>query len=395
MATEIEKITNLTKRMVEIPSVTGKYAEAVTVLDLVNSFLKGSPELISRSFESVNKETGEKFVSRLWGSNNSLLEPKLLLSGHIDVVQAESKFFQPVEKDGRLYGRGAGDMKGHAAAMIVAYKNWITEHGNSDEVGLLLTSDEEVGGFNGARYVVENGGMRPSVVFIPDGEFSFDIVDSQKAPHHFHVRALSTTKGGHVSRAFELDNPVNRILLVYAEMRKKYALATKDDEWKSTFEMTIFNTGNGEDEDRVINSANQIPQIADAWFGWRWPLEVEIGGQKPTFESGERNLKRIAKKYGVEILADGHGLGEGCYTNPEAPFVKKWKGIIEEIIDKKVGFRHMHGATDGRHFAKFGAKVLVTSAVTEGAHSNNEWVNIESLAQLAEAVYAYQQEITK
>lgn len=395
MITEIERITDLTRKMVEIPSVTGRHDEALEVLNLVDNYLEGAPGLVSQTFESTNKETGEKIVSRLWGDTNNLLNPKLLFSGHIDVVQAESDLFHVQQRDGKLYGRGTGDMKGHVAAEVISYKRWLDKNGNPNGVGLLLTSDEEVGGFNGARYVVESGGLRPSTVFIPDGEFSFDIVDSQKAPHHFHVRALSATKGGHVSKTFKLDNPVSRVLAVYAGMREKYSLATKDDEWKSTFEMTVFNTGNGEGKNKVINSANQIPQFADAWFGWRWPLEVSIDGRKATFKSGQRDLRRLAEKHGVEILNDGHGFGEGCYTNPDAPFVQKWKGIIETVMDRKVGFQHMHGATDGRHFAKFGSQVLVTSAVTGGAHSNDEWVDINSLVILAEAMYKYQAEMTK
>ena len=243
--------------------------------------------------------------------------------------------------------------------------------------------------------MAEKKHLKPSVVFIPDGEFSFDIVDSQKAPHHFHVRAESTSGGGHVSRAFELDNPVNRIISVYEEMRDKYALASPKDQWKSTFEMTVFTSGNGKDEERTVNSANQVAQWAEAWFGWRWPLEVKIDGKKATFSTGERDLIKIAKRYGVKVLADGHGMGEGCYTDPNAQFVQKWKGIIENETGKKVGFRHMHGATDGRHFAKFGSKVLVTSAVTGGAHSNREWVDLNSLVKFAKAVYNYQLEMTK
>ncbi|MEK9157834.1 MAG: M20/M25/M40 family metallo-hydrolase [Patescibacteria group bacterium] len=394
MTIESTKIVDLTRQMVEIPSVVGRYGESLEVLNLADKYLDGAPGLKSRTFERVSQKTGQKFVSRLWGSNETMLNPKVLLSGHIDVVEAERSMFKIKEKDGRLYGRGTGDMKGHVAAELVAYRRWVIEQGNPNGVGLLLTSDEEVGGENGARYIVEFEGLRPSVVFIPDGEFDFDIVDSQKAPHHFHVQALSTTKGGHVSKAFELDNPVNKILAVYQEMRQKYSLATKDDDWKSTFEMTVITTGNGEHEGRVINSANQIPEVAEAWFGWRWPVEVEIDGQMPSFDRGYEDLEEISKRHGVSILG-GHGNGEGCYTDPNAEFVKKWKVIIEDVIDKKVGFKHMHGATDGRHFALFGSQVLVTSAITGSHHKADEWIDINSLAKLSEVVYKYQVEMTK
>jgi succinyl-diaminopimelate desuccinylase len=391
MSSEHEQISELTKRLVEIPSITGRRAESQQVLDLVNEYLRNE-NVVYQQFESNG------IVSGIWGSPDTLLKPKLLLSGHIDVVEANPEQFNPVEKNGKIFARGAGDMKGHVAAMMMAYKKFVEENKSSKDISLLLTSDEEVGGFNGTRFVIEKQNLRPALVFIPDGEFSFDIVDSQKAPHHFHVKAVSKDGGGHVSKAFKLDNPVNRILNVYVEMRKKYAVASIDDEWKSTFEMTVFKTGNGDKskgQEENINSANQIPEWADAWFGWRWPLEVKIDGKKATYKSGLADLQKIARKNGVMILKDDHGKGEGCYSDPNAKFIQTWKGIIQPIVGHEVGFKHMHGSTDGRHFYTFGSEVLVTSGVTEGAHSSNEWVDIDSLVELSEAIYKYQKEMTK
>jgi len=396
MSTERDQIVNLTKSLVEIPSVTGVYDEAVRALKFVDGYLT-QENLISQTYEHVNKK-GQTIVSQLWGDKNTFLTPKLLLSGHLDVLSASQKQFVPEESDGKLYGRGAGDMKGHVASMLLAYKKWLSDNGSPRGVGLLLTSDEEEGSFDGARYVIEQAKLRPNTVFIPDGEFSFDIVDSQKAPHHFHVRARSETKGGHVSLAFKKDNPVNKILTVYNEMRKKYSIATTTDEWKSTFEMTVIKTGNGDNENgrpEVENAANGIPEWADAWFGWRWPLEIEIDNKKATYDTGLADLQKISKKYGVSVLEDDHGFGEGCYTNPNSKFVQTWKGIIQPIIGHEVGFKHMHGSTDGRHFYKYGSQVLVTSGITEGAHSSNEWVDIDSLVKLSEAIYRYQKEMTK
>ena len=389
MLTEREQIIDLTKKLVEIPSITGKIKEALMVLKAAKDYLGNSDKLTTISYEHNG------IVSQLWGDANTIFEPKLLLSGHVDVVNAPDNQFNVREKDGKLFGRGTGDMKGHIVSMLTAYKRYIENTDTSKGISLLLTSDDEVGGANGTRFVLESTKLRPSIVFIPDGEFSFDMVDSQKAPHHFHIRAKSTTGGGHVSKAFEKDNPVNKILSVYNEMREKYALASKDDEWKSTLEMTIINTGNGSDNNKTINSANQIAEWSEAWLAWRWPLEISIGGKPATYASGLQDLLKIAKKYGVEILQDGHGFGEGCYTNPDRKFVTEWENIIEKEIDHKIKFKHMHGATDGRHFYKYGADVLVTSGITSGAHSDNEWVDIDSLVKLAHAVYNYQQVLTK
>lgn len=409
MSKEREQIVDLTTSLIEIPSLViepedrenspekvkicmEKRESALQVLDLVDKYLANNEAITSKTYENNG------VVSRLWGDKDTLLNPKLLLSGHIDVVSAPDELFAPTQKDGMLFGRGTGDMKGHVAAVVTAFKKWIQESKSSKGIGLLLTSDEEVGGINGARYVVEKGLLRPKFVFIPDGSFAFDIVDSQKAPHHFHLRAESKNGGGHVSKAFKVDNPVNHLLSIYSEMRKKYSIATPNDEWKSTFEMTVFKTGIGgikEGSKKVENGGNVIAEWAEAWFGWRWPLEVDIDGEKPTLETGTRDLLRLTEKHGVKILKDGHGKGEGCYTDPNAEFVQKWKGIIEPIIGKSVNFQHMHGATDGRHFYKFGAEVLVTSAINGGEHSDNEFVDIDSLVKLSEAIYRYQKEMVK
>lgn len=412
MSTEREQIIDLTSKLIHIrsrvikPEDRKESAEntkiraekrdaALQVLNFVSEFLANDDIITSRTFEK------EEVVSRLWGDKNTLLNPKLLLSGHIDVVNAPDELFTAKVDDGKIFGRGSGDMKGHVAALITAYKKWISETKSSKGVGLLLTSDEEVGGFRGTRFIVEDGLLRPKFVFIPDGSFAFNIVDSQKAPHHFHVRAESKDGGGHVSKAFKIDNPVNHILDVYSEMRKKYSLVERKkdgtvvDDWKSTFEMTVYKTGNGSGSDEVVNDGNAIAEWAEAWFGWRWPLEVKIDGEKATYESGLKDLQRIANENGVKILKDGHGFGEGCYTDPNAEFVQKWKRIIEPIVEHAVGFQHMHGATDGRHFYKYGSEVLVTSAINGGEHSKNEFVDVDSLVKLSEAIYRYQKEMTK
>lgn len=371
---ERQKIVELSTKMVEIPSVTGRESECYAVLELAKDFLGNGVEL--RRIK--NKTESGTTWSYLWGDENSLLTPRLLLSGHIDVVAAEDYQFRAKTEGDKLCARGAGDMKGHVASMLASYKKWLDE-GGARGVGLLLTSDEEVGGFGGARYVVEHEGLRPDVVFIPDGEFDFNIVESQKAPHHFHVRALG--EGGHASRAFQIDNPLNRIMKLYSAMRSKYSVATREDDWKSTFEMTVLNTKSG--------SANKIPSEVEAWFSWRWPLE------QFSFEEGVADMMKFAKEFGCEILPDGHGMGEGCLTPRNADFVQIWKGVIEEKRGGKVGFCNMHGATDGRHFYAHKAKVLVTSGITSGAHSTKEWVDISSLVTLSEAIYDYQRKITK
>lgn len=355
--------------MIAVPSKTVDQDNVSEVLDLISDYLSGLG-LTETDYVSNGVR------SRLWsmGEEDSPLE--LLLCGHADVVDAESDQFVPVSKDGKIYGRGAGDMKGHNAAMVVALREYLKK-GENGKVGLFISGDEEVGGFNGARYALEQG-LKCNLVFIPDGSFDFDIVESQKAPHHFHIKAKGV--GGHASRAFEIDNPVNRIINVYTAMREKYSVATRDDNWHSTFELTTIKTGN--------NSENSIPSDVDAWFSWRWPLE-DFG-----FEEGVEDLLLLCKQNNCELVVEGegkgHGMGEGCLTQREDSAVVMWKEIIEGVIGKEVGYANMHGATDGRHFYKYGSKVITTSAISGNHHAKEgEWVDIKSLEQLSQAIVLF------
>jgi len=427
MSIEREQIVKLTNEMIQIRSVMGDYEESSRVLDLVDSYLSEeikSGILIKRRYEN------EGIVSQIWGDKNTLMEPKLLLSGHIDVVNADADSqFTPVEKDGRIYGRGAGDMKGPDAAMVIAFKEWINKN-NSNGVSLVLTSDEEKGGFKGTEYLIKNKHLKPSVVFIPDGEkgTNFSITDSQKAPHHFRV--VVNRKGGHASKAFEIENPIDILVAAYLDVQKEFNKANKINDWESSLIMTsiqspvidVFNPITGAnmktmkemdkfDYDKLVKlpegkrlimdlvnakfgRANKIQSSAEAWFSWRWPLE------KKGFREGMREIRKIFRQHGCSFPTpkDEHGQGAGCVlTNEEkaSPFVQNWKEIIEKSLGHEIGYVKMHGATDGRFFQTAGSHVLVTSVNGDNYHGLDEWVDIQSLVTLSEAVVKYQEAMTK
>jgi succinyl-diaminopimelate desuccinylase len=88
---------------------------------------------------------------------------KLLLNGHVDVVEGNDKQFTAEEKDGLLYGRGTNDMKGSVAAMLVLMKRTAMKRLTPD-VGLLIVSDEEVGG-KGSKEFARRGYTADFVIF--------------------------------------------------------------------------------------------------------------------------------------------------------------------------------------------------------------------------------------
>jgi succinyl-diaminopimelate desuccinylase len=372
-------ILDLAQEMILIPSSNDRWIAKRKLLDAAADFL--GPDVFSFPFFLEDKN-GNLIASRIWGNPDTLMTPRLLLCGHVDVAdeQGDNSLFEPWIQNDILYGRGAADMKGNDAAMLVSYRRWIVENGGTNGVGLLLTTDEEKGGFSGARNVIDQG-LKPNVVYLPDGLDNYDIVESQKAPHHFEVNIRG--RGGHGARAFELDNPLDRLFNFYQEARDRLSKATIENPWASTFEMTRI---------EVVNlSMNSIPgEVKLASFAWRFPPE------QISFQDGLGFLRELCHKYGLNIVKE-EGGGEGCLTDRNAGFVLDWKNIIEGVIGHSVRFANAHGASDGRHFYNHpinGSKnILLTSSIGGGQHDAKEWVNIQSLYDLSEAIYRYQKQI--
>lgn len=369
-----EDICFLTKKMVAINSCSFPMN-----LDGVRQVL----DLVSERLEDRGI-TYEKngVVSRLW-SNSECLKPKLLLCGHVDVVRASGDDYVCKERGNKLFGRGTGDMKGMVAAMVESYRRLKVENLLAG-VALLLTGDEEIGGMNGARYLVDEIGLRPELVFVPDGDWNFDICVSQKAPHHLLFWAKG--RGGHASKAYDLINPDRLVTDAVREVQKKLSKARPTNSWESTFEVTQRHTYVEQPEKGKVgieNSANSIPAYAEAVVSWRFPVE------KYDFDKNRRWIETVAKRNKVNVV-DLHGGGEGCLVDMSDKRVLMWKSIVELVIKRKIGEVRSHGASDARHFFRYPeVKVLLTSARAGGFHSDKEWVDLDSLCELSETVYLF------
>jgi len=257
-----EKIIDLTRSMCRVPSVTRDTNLSLQVLQMALEYLGDNVEY--KFFESGG-------IHSIIIGNTINMRPKLALNGHVDVVDADSPDqFHPIIKDGRIYARGAADMKGHVAVMLLAFKQFLEENPDNNDVVLFLTGDEETGGFSGAQHVIKNEGFRPDVVFIPDGLGSYQIVTSQKAPHHFHVvsesidthaactfHLVSYGPGAHVADSFKASNPVNNLVNVYMQLK---LMCAKDP--GLTVEMSFVDT--------INRAGNKIPSEVYSDICMRW-----------------------------------------------------------------------------------------------------------------------------
>src|SRR5690349_790240 len=238
-------------------------------------------------------------------------DPVLVFLGHTDVVPPgpleawTSPPFEPTVRDGRLYGRGAADMKSGVAAMTLALEGYVrTNPQHRGTVALLVTSDEEGIGKDGVRRVAEEFRRRTQridwcVVGEPSSREKLgDLIRVGRRGSltgRLHVRGVQ----GHVAYPDRAKNPIHMLAPALAELA-----ATRWDDGNDAFPPTSFqisnlNAGTGAD--------NVIPGTLDAVFNFRF-------GTASSAASLRERVESILKDRGVDATIDWWLSGEPFLT---------------------------------------------------------------------------------
>src|SRR5579859_6476721 len=143
----INEIVALSKILIAVPTVIGDQKYLDLALEIVHQ------DLFDYNF---TKFTNNNFNSILYYNTESFDKPfKIILNGQLDVAFAKPYQFKPHVKDGKLYGRGAYDMKSATATMILLFKELAKKV--SYPLALQLTTDQELDSYHGTRYQIEQG----------------------------------------------------------------------------------------------------------------------------------------------------------------------------------------------------------------------------------------------
>ncbi len=133
-----EDLVRLTMDLVAIPSISHDPSGIKGVIDYIEQFCAALPGVHTARHESADKPS-------LVAAFDSVRSKALILNAHVDVVPGREDQFRPFERDGRVYGRGAQDMKAAAAAMLLLLKELATT-GTHPSVSWQFVTDEEIGG---------------------------------------------------------------------------------------------------------------------------------------------------------------------------------------------------------------------------------------------------------
>jgi succinyl-diaminopimelate desuccinylase len=307
-------------------------------------------------------------------------QPSLWFLGHTDVVPPgppedwSSPPFEPEIRDGVIYGRGAADMKGAVAAMVVALEQFAEHHPqHAGQAGLLLTSDEEGVALDGIRAVAgvlaQRGGAPDyCVVGEPSSQDVFG--DTVRIGRRGSIAARLAVHGvqGHTAFPHQIDNPVHRLAPFLAEL-----VATRWDDGDEHFppshcQVSGFKAGTG--------AVNVTPGHAELLISLRnSPLS-------PQRELRQR-VEAMLDRHGVKNYdLDWHVSGEPFRSNAGA-LRKALDEVLREHLHAAPDWNTGGGTSDGRFIAPLGTEVLEIGLLNTTIHKVDECTPVEDLDRLS------------
>lgn len=335
--------------------------------------------LAAIGFESTPLRFGE--VDNFWSIRGDG-GPLLVFAGHTDVVPTgpEAQWgtppFEPTLVGDTLYGRGAADMKGSLAAMVVACEEFVARHPqHRGRIGFLITSDEEGPAVDGTVRVMEWLAAREEQIdwcLVGEPSSTSALGDVIKNGRRGSLNATLTIKGqqGHIAYPQLADNPIHRAAPALAALAAEVWDEGNDFFPPTSMQVSNINGGTG--------ATNMIPGAVEIVFNFRFSTE-----------SSDADLRQR-----TEAILDAHGLDYALqWSLSGQPFLTASGALVEaarESIRAETGLSTelstAGGTSDGRFIAPSGAQVVELGPVNATIHKIDECVHAPDLPRLA-AVY--------
>ncbi|MBD1556020.1 succinyl-diaminopimelate desuccinylase [Vibrio sp. S9_S30] len=315
--------------------------------------------------------------------------PLFAFAGHTDVVPAgpleqwHTPPFEPTVIDGHLHGRGAADMKGSLACMVVAVERFIAANpDHKGSIAFLITSDEEGPFINGTTRVVDTLVERNEIIdmcIVGEPSSTLHVGDVVKNGRRGSITGDLVVKGtqGHVAYPHLANNPVHHALPALAELA-----STKWDDGNEYFPPTSFQIPNLHSG---TGASNVIPGEFNVQFNFRFSTEL-------TDEEIKRRVHSTLDSYGLDYDLNWTLSGHPFLTDTgelKDAIVK----AVERVNHKKPELLTTGGTSDGRFIATMGAQVIELGPVNATIHKVNECVSIADLELLTDMYEATLEEL--
>ena len=363
----------LVEQLIACPSVTPDDAGCLGVLgDRLKAF--------HFDVEQLNFGPADFSVSNMWSvkRSRSLNAPTLVFAGHTDVVptgpldQWATPPFTPSYRDGKLFGRGASDMKTSLAAMVVATEEFLRHEENPHfSIAFLLTSDEEGPSIDGTAKVLEllkSRGEKLDWCIVGEPTAVHKIGDMVKNGRRGTLSGKLTVKGvqGHIAYPQLASNPIHLFAPVLAELSRITWDAGNDFFQPTSWQVSNIHAGTG--------ANNVIPGQVVVDFNFRFSTES-------TAEALKQRLEAVLHKHQLE-----YGL---IWTLGGLPFLTTpgyLLSVVQQSIKTETGIdtelSTTGGTSDARFMAQICPQVIELGPPNDSIHKIKEFVRVAEIEVL-------------
>lgn len=310
--------------------------------------------------------------------------PVLCFAGHTDVVPTgpvqawQTPPFQArIDEQGMLCGRGAADMKGSLAAMLVAVERFVGEYpDHKGVIAWLITSDEEGPALHGTQAVVERlraRGERLDWCIVGEPSSTALVGDIVKNGRRGSLGGLLTVRGvqGHVAYPHLAKNPIHLAAPALAELAAEHWDDGNDFFPPTSFQVSNLNAGTG--------ATNVIPGELQALFNFRFSTESTVDGLKA-------RVAAILDRHGLDYQVDWTLSGLPFLTEP-GELLDAVSASIRSVTGRDTLPSTSGGTSDGRFIATLGTQVVELGPVNATIHQVNERVLASDLDLLTDIYY--------
>ncbi|MBL1385589.1 MAG: succinyl-diaminopimelate desuccinylase [Colwellia sp.] len=306
--------------------------------------------------------------------------PHFCFAGHTDVVPTgpaknwQHPPFSGLVENGLLHGRGAADMKGSLAAMIVATERFVTKHpDHKGSISFLITSDEEGPFINGTTRVIdtlESRGEKIDMCLVGEPSSRDVLGDVVKNGRRGSLTGFLKVKGiqGHVAYPHLAQNPIHLATEALTELSQTQWDKGNDFFPATSFQISNINGGTG--------AGNVIPGELDVQFNFRFSTEV-------THQQLQQRVIDILQKHNLnyELNWIVNGLP---FITEHGPLVDATVNAIESVTGLATNLETTGGTSDGRFIAQTGAKVIELGPRNATIHKVDECVSTDDLIKLTD-----------
>ncbi len=351
--------TSLLEQLIAMPTVTSDTAANEAALRFIEQFLAKRGLHITRY-----EQNGVSSLLATTTPEN--LTPTVLLNAHVDVVPANPEDFRLTLKNGNFRGRGVADMK-FAIASYLAVVDALGDNLEAYDFGILITTDEEVGGVNGVGGVLNQINLRPSVVIVPDGGENWQIEAFAKGVQAIELKASG--QRGHASRPWEGISAIGKLLGALQAIEK--LIPSSKNRKNTTLSIGAIEGG---------GVSNQISTEASALLDIRF-------GSLDDYNQLYPKIQAICQTHDISCRLVASAAP--CINDVNSPYTKKFQTLIGNVTGLKPVASYSYGATDGRYFSALGIPTIVVSPISGGRHTDAEWLSKSSFEQFGTILETY------